>query len=166
MKKESMSQEPEKSIKKEGLTPARAGKIFKSSLISSFNRHFPDQAFSQDKEVFMQYDVDGLKIKQRTEVVEIPEGKTFSPGTKEKIYTFDPEDANRYFKELDPDVQEAYIAGLQEAIDGGEKLVREYRDDLGAEDMTEEEKKELEKNLQDEEKEIELKKKLIGELTK
>lgn len=161
-----MPQKPEQTKEREDLTPAKAGENFKSLLIDAFNRHLPDQAFDPNKDISMQLEDDGIKLKQMIETVEIPEGKTFSPGVKEKIYVFDPEDAARYFKKLDPEVQESYINGLNEAIETGERFVSEYRDALAAEDITETEKKELQKNIEDDEKEIGIKQKLIAELTK
>lgn len=163
--KENMPQRPEQTIKKEEITPAKASEAFKSSLVGALNRHLPEQAFDLSKNISMQLEAGGIKLKQTVEMAEITEGKTFFTGVKERVYVFDPEDAARYFKKLSPEVQKSYVSGLEKTTNAGEKIIKDYEAVLAAEDATEIEKKEAQARIREERDEIEIKKRLVEKIS-
>lgn len=68
------------------------------------------------------------------------------------------------FDSLPKNLQKEYIRGLEDAIDGGQKMIEEYAAVLETEDTTDAEKKEAQTRIREERAEIETKKKLIENL--
>ncbi|MFC1612546.1 hypothetical protein ACFL29_01715 [Patescibacteria group bacterium] len=146
----------------------------KDILIKKFNKIIPDKNFDVN-EAFLQIDKNGnLKLAQKLEKVERhkrikeserqaggPEFEQFHPEEKQQEYTFDPEDAKNIFKKLDEETQKNYIKGLEASIRESERIIEKKPDTAG---LTDEERMELEKNMQEEKEVMEATKKLIENL--